>query len=240
MNIKNEAISVRTLQEQLYSVIYQQIQDGILKPGDKILSEEKLCEKYNVSRVTVRSALKKLADQNYLIKRKGKGTFVSSIIHTESVLTGGSFTETSLQMGKQPTTEIIKVDDSKTPIRILNQLGSESIIEVERLRSVDETPVILEYDYFPQNYLFVKSEHFLHHSFLRGIEKELAVKLRYFEDHFQMIYANKEVSDKLQCALGTPLLEVTQSVLDQSRNLIYINRQCILTSKYIYAVEYEK
>ena len=45
---------------------------------------------YGVSRVTVRNAIKQLVDENILIKRHGKGTFVSMPSYVES-MTAGEF-----------------------------------------------------------------------------------------------------------------------------------------------------
>ena len=46
--------------------------------AEKIMSENELCNLFGVSRVTVRSALKKLVEEKYLITRKGSGTSSST------------------------------------------------------------------------------------------------------------------------------------------------------------------
>ena len=49
-----------------------------LKPDDRFLSENELSSIHNVSRQTVRQALKVLEDENVLIRVRGSGTFVKS------------------------------------------------------------------------------------------------------------------------------------------------------------------
>jgi DNA-binding LacI/PurR family transcriptional regulator len=55
--------------------------------GDQFYTEEELCDKYNVSRPTIRQALQFLEEEGYLTRHQGKGTFVDSI-PTERVATG--------------------------------------------------------------------------------------------------------------------------------------------------------
>ena len=48
-----------------------------LKTGDKLPSEQALMEHYCVSRRTVRTAVDELRGQGCLVRKQGKGTFVS-------------------------------------------------------------------------------------------------------------------------------------------------------------------
>lgn len=66
---------------QLKTELEKEIKEGIYKPGDLIPSENELAAKYSLSRPTVRQALAELVNTNYLVKVKGKGTFVSNFNH---------------------------------------------------------------------------------------------------------------------------------------------------------------
>jgi len=54
----------------------QQIADGTLGPGDKLPSERQLCERYDVSQITVRRALRELAHEGQVYSQHGLGWFV--------------------------------------------------------------------------------------------------------------------------------------------------------------------
>ena len=66
----------------MYQIIEQEIKDKIKSgeylPGQIIDSENNLKEIYHVTRMTVRQALGNLVFQEYLYKKKGKGTFVTT------------------------------------------------------------------------------------------------------------------------------------------------------------------
>ena len=62
------------------------IKNGKYKKGDKIPTEPELSSAYDVSRITVRRAIEELSSEGYLIKKQGRGTFVSSpLLHRRIV-----------------------------------------------------------------------------------------------------------------------------------------------------------
>ena len=62
---------------QLFEILRNQIEEGYWKPHDAIPSERELEIQYNVSRTTVRQALKLLVSKDLLYRAHGKGTFVA-------------------------------------------------------------------------------------------------------------------------------------------------------------------
>ncbi len=68
------------MRKKLSSEIADQISDLINKDffaGDRIPSEEELCKRFDVSRTTIREAIKELCSLNVLVIRRGVGTFVN-------------------------------------------------------------------------------------------------------------------------------------------------------------------
>jgi len=65
------------LSEQTAEKIINLIKEQNLKPGDKLANEFELADQLEVSRSTVREAIKLLISRNILEIRKGSGTFIS-------------------------------------------------------------------------------------------------------------------------------------------------------------------
>jgi len=65
------------LADLLYGQILQQIVAGVLKEGDKLPSENQICQTSKISRPTVREALMRLHADGLVTTRQGSGTFVS-------------------------------------------------------------------------------------------------------------------------------------------------------------------
>ena len=64
--------------DQLFQMI---ISDPELGPGRQLPNEAELCQRFGVSRTTVREAVRILAAQGYVEVRRGKGTFVTDRTH---------------------------------------------------------------------------------------------------------------------------------------------------------------
>lgn len=64
------------LSEIIADKIHQDILDGKLKPGDRLPPHDVLCERWGVSRVTLREALKKLDTKGLIEIHQGRGTYV--------------------------------------------------------------------------------------------------------------------------------------------------------------------
>ncbi len=78
--------SNRSLPDEVFEDLLEQITSKTLKVGDKIPSESQLCAQYNVSRVSARSAIQKLQAQNLVITKPGRGTFVLTNSTSDNVL----------------------------------------------------------------------------------------------------------------------------------------------------------
>ena len=73
------AVSTRRLHEQVLNALVERIVSGEFTAGDSLPSEAELCEVYNVSRSSVREALRVLAEKGLIEVRHGLGTRVNPI-----------------------------------------------------------------------------------------------------------------------------------------------------------------
>ena len=70
--------SIVPMYQQLADTIKEQILSGELQDSDKLMTEAELGEAYHVSRITVRKAINVLAENGYVTKKQGIGTFVTT------------------------------------------------------------------------------------------------------------------------------------------------------------------
>src|ERR1035438_2544669 len=71
-------IKTKRLYEEIVEQIKQLITGGKLKPGDKLLAERELADQFQVSRASVREAIRTLEMLGVIDIRPGEGTFVRS------------------------------------------------------------------------------------------------------------------------------------------------------------------
>ena len=62
---------------QLKQFMITNIENGKLKEGDAVPTEEELCSILNISRATIRQAFSELVTEGRLKRQKAKGTFIA-------------------------------------------------------------------------------------------------------------------------------------------------------------------
>lgn len=73
-----KVIKRRRLYQDVVGQIHDLIRDGTLKPGDRLPPERELAEQFEVSRSSIREAMRALELQGLVASRPGSGTFVST------------------------------------------------------------------------------------------------------------------------------------------------------------------
>src|SRR5699024_8169536 len=124
---------------QLKNRIEKQIIDGIYK--NKLPSERELMRQYDVSRSTVREAINDLDGAGVVVKKHGKGTYVS-IKSIDSWLGQlSSTTEVIRNLGMKPGAKLIDFKKVTPSQEIQNRTGFKEAYLLKRLRLADGEPI---------------------------------------------------------------------------------------------------
>jgi GntR family transcriptional repressor for pyruvate dehydrogenase complex len=76
---QDDIIKKAKLTDIVVQKIKTAIRNGELKSGDRIPSHDELCERWGISRTTIREALNKLESMGILTKYQGRGTYINEI-----------------------------------------------------------------------------------------------------------------------------------------------------------------
>lgn len=76
------AVKPRRIHEEIVGQIREQIAEGLLKSGDQLPSERELSEKFQVSRASVREAIRALESLGLVKIKSGDGTYIASSLQT--------------------------------------------------------------------------------------------------------------------------------------------------------------
>jgi len=129
---------------QLKQVLVDRIASGEWRPGDMLPTEEKLTEEYNLSRTTVRQALKELELEGLISRYRGRGTFVARPKLSHSPDPHYSLTDFLLQQGAQPGWRILSTEWLPVPAEVAKRLEIKPGTDVyclRRLRLADDEPI---------------------------------------------------------------------------------------------------
>jgi GntR family transcriptional regulator len=128
------------------------IATGALAPGSQLPSEEKLVQKYGVSRTTVRKAIQELERLELIEIRRGKGTFVREAKLTQELTALTGFVEDMVAIGLKPSARLVGTWTVRATEDVARQLrlsvGTE-VMQIKRVRIADDVPVSLDETYLP-------------------------------------------------------------------------------------------
>ncbi|RKD21584.1 GntR family transcriptional regulator [Caminicella sporogenes DSM 14501] len=140
---------------QLKEIIQEMIENEELKPGDPVPPERELCEIHGVSRMTARKAIMDLVNEGLLYREQGKGTFVSAPKIKQQLSQLKGFTEDMEEKGLKTDTKLLSFEIKKATKKIrehLNLTQEDSlIIEIKRLRKIENEPIAVETAWIPLN-----------------------------------------------------------------------------------------
>jgi GntR family transcriptional regulator len=197
------------LHAQVADTLRDQIRRGELAPGTSIPSEARLCAQFEASRGTIRSALAALRREGLIGGGQGRPPMVRDTAVGQPFESLVSFTAWAEQIGRTPgqrTIEIARRRASATAAEALGLDEGTHVIELLRLRLLDDEPVMLErasfveevgrllFDFDPDNasiYAYLSS---------RGVDLDSA---RHTMD---AVGADETDADLLEIKLGAPLL----------------------------------
>ena len=140
------------LYQQVAEDLKNRIEQGEFCSGQSIPSEAKLCEQYEVSRITIRNAIAELVEQEILVKYQGKGVFVRTPKISSSLTTFKGFTYFCQENHIKTYTKILEnkvVSANAVMTKKLELKDGEKLVYLKRLRHVNDRPVMIEHVYLP-------------------------------------------------------------------------------------------
>lgn len=144
--------SVVPLYFQIRQSLLDRIRSEELKPGDAVPSEQAISAQFGVSRMTVRQALKSLADLGVIYSRRGKGTFVAGNKLEKSFRQVLSFTEEMAARGSRPSSRVLRFRIEPAEEAVAEALRipvGEKLVSLKRLRLADSIPMGIEWSRIP-------------------------------------------------------------------------------------------
>lgn len=134
------------LYAQVADDLRARILSGAWKPGERIPSEHDLCERYHVSRITVRKGIEELIGERLLRRERTRGTFVNdwtAPARSAHFTLARSFTDEMQELGRTVETlwaEVsVEVADERLAHLLERQSGSP-LLRLQRTRGTNGKP----------------------------------------------------------------------------------------------------
>lgn len=209
---------------QLMDILIENIEKK-LEEHQQILSEREICERYDVSRTTVRQALDELERDGYIYKIHGKGTFVSPKRLNQDLVSFYSFTEEMKKIGKEPTSEVIGFEITHSGEKLSRKFKIQEkdlVYKITRIRKADNIPMMYEVTYLPFDRFEGVSKKYLEESpMYEVLISKFSAKLTSAEEYFEPILTNKLESIYLEIDEGSPSLKIERFTYENTNLIEY-------------------
>lgn len=140
--------------QAIYNSILKKINKGEYSKETPIPSENELSKKHGVSRMTARKSVDMLVNEGYLLRQKGRGTFITGRKNLTREVIG--FTERMKDAGLRVYNEVKSFSLEKIlpkEVQDVLQLNDEYVVVIERMRYVNDRPTIFETVYIPHKFV---------------------------------------------------------------------------------------
>lgn len=217
----NQNIST-PLYEQMKYAIKEEIKNKVYMPGEKMPSETELEKKYQVSRITVRRAVKELCDEGILVRRQGKGTFVTDNTSYGRLDRGGKgFHGLLEEQGKKASVQILEksiVHVKPSYAEDLSIDAEDEVVLFKRVMFADEIPIMIDTCYIPlKRFPGIYDKLDENTSVFRLMEEEYHVSMEKYYKVLKVCKATKEMSRLLNCHAGDPMFDLFKITYDRDK-----------------------
>lgn len=212
--------------QYLYETLRQDIIRGAFKAGDLLPSESVLQQQYRLTQPTIRQALSLLVQEGYIRKHQGKGSIVQAIpiglgvmsLKTHAV---GADEKTATLEELSPelitTTILTKPDLCAFPDELLfyptDDTPDTRYYCLDRLRSVNGSPVFYEKLILPNRYLpNFPRQRLANRSFFDLLRTKYGLVVTGGEQKIQALAAEQHIANQLQVEPGSPVLRLEKRI----------------------------
>lgn len=219
------------LSNQVKEEILQKITEEQIGPGEKLPSEEQLAQELDVSRPTLREALRMLETEGFVERKQGKGTFVLSRTHLESGLEHWRSISAIIEgIAKKVGTRILGFQEGTfgKEVHLRLQISEDELcVRLERVRTADLDPVSLSLDYIPRRvfgYRELTREHFSG-SLVRFMEESCGVRVLYSKTHLIPVVACGVLAKELSIPEQSAVLLLDEVHYGENHQVVFWGKE---------------
>ncbi len=199
--------------KQIENYILELIRTNQIKRGEFIPSEKQLSEEFNVTRMTVRSALNNLVRDGYISRQRGVGSKVITNDITDNISNVTGFTKEMCLKGYEVDNIVLSftiVEASEDLAKNLAIGLGDNVWEIKRVRLANQERVSYMETYMPvQLFPNLKKSH-CEGSLYSYIENDCGYKISTSNRSVKAIISDEELMDILALNEVEPLLYIRQ------------------------------
>lgn len=216
------------LYHQLKASILRDIDAGRWRPGEQLPTEDALMARFHVSKITVRQALRDLAQLGYIRREQGRGTFVQGAPLEEGPRELKSFTAEMRSHGLIASSRVLEqgiVPADSHVATCLEIAAGDPVFRLHRLRLADEEPMGVQTAYVPTHLApNIEQLSFANASLYEILATRYGLYPASARETHQAVTLPDDAAPLLRTPSGTPALKAERlTTLDDGRRLEYVH-----------------
>jgi GntR family transcriptional regulator len=224
---------------QIYLVLREQLAEGRFDVAKPIPGELDLAQTFGVSRVTMRSALDRLAEEGLIVRQRGRGTFARAGVAPPPPVRANlsGLLENLLAMGLKTRVELVELGTIAAPAEVADALRIEAGTPVQkaiRVRSYRSGPLSHITTFVPEAIARAFGRKELAAKPMLQLLEESGVKVSGADQTITAKLADHAVAPRLEVDLGAPLLAVTRVVYGEDHRPVQLLRGLYRPDRYEY------
>lgn len=229
---------------QISEWLRQQIENGTFEADEKLPSENELCRKFDVSRVTVRKALQTLESEGLIYRSQGLGSFVCDDRSRQSFIRLTDFVEDMRRAGMEASSEVIQLKPVPVPEfvePVLQVTPGSKVLRLDRLRMGGGKPIAFDITWLPMFYGQLIEGYELEDETIYGIlerDYDIPVEKGYYR--IEAANADDHLARHLNVAEGQALLLIDRLSLTVGEKPIYYQRRYYRSDRIVYELTAER
>lgn len=230
------------LYQQIKALILQSLESGEWKPTSAIPSEQELAARFKVSQGTVRKAVDELAAENLLVRRQGKGTFVTTHAEERVQYRFLRLFPNKGDLGSEGRAQRQIISCNRIPANadIAGALGirtTSMVLEIRRVLSFASVPTILEDLWLPESaFKGLTLDHLRNDAgpMYALFETEFGVRMVRAEEKIRAVLPDDQQCKLLHIGTQTPVLSVERIAFTYNDTAMELRRGLYLTDTHHY------
>jgi GntR family transcriptional regulator len=234
----------KSLHAQISDWILSQINGGVLKPDQKIPSENDLAMRFNVSRVTVRRALQTLESESVIYRCQGLGSFVSDFRSPQTMIRLTDFSEDMKKAGLKATSKVVAFVQEPASLALAERLDikeGQLVVRVDRLRMGDNEPIAYDITWLPMRYgQLLESEILSEKTIYDILEVDYEIPILRGAYRISAENAPAEIAGFLKVPTGTALMLIKRASFTLGGKPVYYQKRFYRSDKVVYEMLLER
>lgn len=232
--------SSRPRHEQISEWLRENIEAGTFETDEKLPSENELCERFDVSRATIRRALQTLEHEGYIYRRQGLGSFVQEPQTSQGLVRLTDFAQEMAQAGLEASSIVEHHAPEAPPSDIQEHLNTEAqqVMRLDRVRLGNGHPVAFDRTWLPMFYAqLLEDRDLTQETIYRILETEYDIPILRGRYRITATTADPSIAAPLGVSDDAALLLIERLSMTEGGKRVYYQRRYYRSDLVAYELE---